>query len=89
MGDVTPPTAASLGTIQSVKNLIIANQLFQSTAEGLTAHAGGTQALATPINAMCVRFTTCATPSRLVDSAGRRSGPGNHRHQCWRAPMSP
>jgi hypothetical protein len=37
--DVTAPTAASLGTIQNVKNLIINNQLFQSTQEGLTAHA--------------------------------------------------
>ncbi|SRR6266478_6671621 len=59
--DTTPQTPDTLGTIGSVKNLIVTNQLFQSTAEGLTAHAGGGQALATPINAMCARFTTVAT----------------------------
>ncbi len=61
MTDNTPQTPASLGTIQSVKNIIISNQLFQSTQEGLVAHAGGLQPLATPITSMCARFTVCAT----------------------------
>jgi hypothetical protein len=61
MPDVTSPTPNSLGTIQNVKNLIISNQLFQSTQEGLTAKAGGGQAGATPITSMCARFTTVAT----------------------------
>jgi hypothetical protein len=59
--DVMPQTPNMQGTIENVKNLIITNQLFQSTSEGLTAHAGGLQPLATPINSMCARFTTCAT----------------------------
>src|SRR5260370_19512369 len=59
--DNTPQTAASLGTIQNVKNLIINNQLFKSTQEGLVAHAGGLQPLPTPITSMCARFTTVAT----------------------------
>jgi hypothetical protein len=59
--DVTPQTASSLGAIANVKNVTINNQLFQSTTEGLTAHAGGLQPLATPITTMCARFTTVAT----------------------------
>ncbi len=61
MADVMPQTPASLGSIQNVKNIIITNQLFQSTQEGLTAHAGGLQPLATQINSMCARFTTVAS----------------------------
>jgi hypothetical protein len=59
--DVLAPTPNTLGTIENVKNLIVTNQIFQSTAEGLVAHAGGLQPLATPITAMCVRFTTVAS----------------------------
>ncbi len=64
--DTTPQTPASLGSIQRVKNLLIDNQLFQSTQEGLVAHAGGGQAGATPIVSMCARFTVVAT---TLDSA--------------------
>lgn len=59
--DVTPITAASQGATANVRNLTVTNQAFQSTQEGLTAHAGGGQALATPIVSMCARFTTVAT----------------------------
>lgn len=71
MADITPATANYLGenvveNSTTVTNITIKNQLFQSTQEGLTAHAGGGQALATPINSMCARFTTVAT---TLDSA--------------------
>ena len=77
--DTTPQTPDTLGTIGSVKNLIVTNQIFQSTAEGLTAHAGGGQALATPIN---------ATPGlpRLRPSMTRRSFRSQLR--AWKSPSS-
>ncbi len=64
--DVMPQTPNMQGATENVKNLIVTNQIFQSTQEGLTAHAGGLQPLATPIVSMCARFTTCAT---IGDSA--------------------
>lgn len=80
--DVTPITAATQGATANVRNVTVTNQLFQSTQEGLTAHAGGGQALATPIASMAARFTTCAT---LHDSAIlplNIPGLEINRHQC-------
>jgi hypothetical protein len=58
--DITPQTAASQGSIQSVKFM------FESPADGLTALAGGGQVGATQLSTELSRITTVATAGDSV-----------------------
>jgi hypothetical protein len=61
MTDVTPQTADTIGTISSVKRLILSEFIYESFADNITAFAGGGQTNATPITTEIARVTTVAT----------------------------
>lgn len=70
--------ASSTSGGQVVGNLVVTGLLDESTVNGLTAHAGGGQALGTPLTAMVNRVTTVgsAADSCLLPAAVLVSGAG-------------